>query len=144
MGDDGEETPVASSFDHRMRQTSYVRPVEQKLYDLKCESVTGRLTKSIDIDAEKRPTRKLFKKYYMPSSEATQTLFLESHKHDKYIYREGRRVECKRIHNFYTSHMFRQGYDKCFRGSQDKEKSGKSRRGSPDLFSKTSGSFLGR
>lgn len=28
-------------------------------------------------------------------------------------------MECKRIHNFYTSHMFRKGYDRCFRQTAD-------------------------
>ena len=74
MGD--EEDIVVMPFEQRMRQTEYVRPVEVKVYDLKCDNLTQRLTKSIDIDELKRPSRKLFKKYYMPSSETAQTIFL--------------------------------------------------------------------
>ncbi len=52
----------------------------------------------------------------MPNSEAMQTNYLQTiNPDDKYIYKNGKRVECKRIHNFYTSNMFRKGYDKFLR-----------------------------
>ena len=52
----------------------------------------------------------------MPNSEAMQTTYLQTiNPDDKYIYKNGKRVECKRIHNFYTSNMFRKGYDKFLR-----------------------------
>ena len=119
MGDEELDTPH-SSLEHRARQTSYVRPVEQKLFNLNYKRTEKQMSRSIDVSSIEKPSRKLFKKYYLPNSEAAQTIFLENYnRHDKYIYKEGKRVECKRIHNFYTSHMFRKGYDKCFRKTTD-------------------------
>ena len=82
-------------------------------YDFESDRPT---TRSIEVEGLEKNSRKLFKKYYMPHSEALQTNILQTvNPDDKYIYKNGKRVECKRIHNFYTSNMFRKGYDKFFR-----------------------------
>lgn len=59
---------------------------------------------------------KIFKRYYCPpSSYRDPAFFREISPEDKYIYRDGKKVECKRIHNFYTSHMYKRGYSRHYR-----------------------------
>lgn len=43
----------------------------------------------------------------------------QSSPEQKYIYINGKKTECKRIHNFYTSQNFRQSYDKAFGRTRD-------------------------
>ena len=50
-------------------------------------------SKSIDVDDYEKPSRKLFKRYFMPHSEAMQTTYLQTiNPDDKYIYKNGKRV----------------------------------------------------
>ncbi len=66
------------------------------------------------------PSSKIFKKFYMPNSRTNNPTFFKTiNPEERYIYKNGKRVECKRIHNFYTSHMFQRGYDKYFRKTID-------------------------
>lgn len=64
-------------------------------------------------------TTRIFKRYYMPSTEKAKPSFLNQPAEQKYIYINGKKTECKRIHNFYTSQNFRNSYDKAFGKTKD-------------------------
>lgn len=110
---------INNPLDQRMKRQVGIQPLPQKVFNMECtksNTVSRAPSRSIDFEEQKKPSKRLFKKFYLPSSQATQSIFLESiDPTDKYIYRDGKKVECKRIHNFYTSHMFRNGYDKYYR-----------------------------
>jgi hypothetical protein len=56
----------------------------------------------------------------MPNNEKTKPAFFKTFSPEqKYIYINGKKTECKRIHNFYTSHHFRQSYDRAFGRTKD-------------------------
>lgn len=65
-------------------------------------------------------TTRIFKRYYMPSAEkGNPNFFNQQPTEQKYIYINGKKTECKRIHNFYTSQHFRNSYDKAFGKTKD-------------------------
>lgn len=56
----------------------------------------------------------------MPNSEkANPNLLNQTSPEQKYIYINGKKTECKRIHNYYTSQNFRKSYDKAFGKTKD-------------------------
>ncbi len=56
----------------------------------------------------------------MPSGEKNHpNFFNQTSLEQKYIFINGKKTECKRIHNFYTSQNFRNSYDKAFGRTKD-------------------------
>ena len=58
-------------------------------------------------------TTRIFRKMY-GSSDKNPSFFTEEPVGQKYIYINGKKTECKRIHNFYTSQNYKTSYGKAF------------------------------
>ena len=57
---------------------------------------------------------RIFKRFYMPTDKGESSFFEEAPPGQKYIYINGKKTECKRIHNFYTSQNYKTSYGKAF------------------------------
>lgn len=55
----------------------------------------------------------------MGSSEKGSAMISQQPAEQKYIYINGKKTECKRIHNFYTSQNFRNSYDRAYGRTKD-------------------------
>lgn len=107
----------------RLRAASEYSCLRGKLMNMDCQEESQRPQSrerfgSRCSDYSSRTTR-IFKRYYMPSSEKNAPFFHQPAPEQKYIYINGKKTECKRIHNFYTSQNFRNSYDRAFGKTRD-------------------------
>lgn len=69
--EEDEESQQANfySIDQRIKHPSIVRAIEQKTFELKYDDLKPRpTTRSIEFEDSEKPSRKLFKRYYLPHS----------------------------------------------------------------------------
>lgn len=68
-------------------------------------------------------TTRIFKRFYVPSSEKPEAeVFGQPVTAQKYIYINGKKTECRRIHNFYSSQSYKTSYGKAFGRTKAKER----------------------
>lgn len=107
-----------------LRSISQYSCLRGKFLNIECDSNLSNKCKprdrysSIEGDYANRTIR-IFRRYYMPNSDTLNNSLDKTSPEQKYIYINGKKTECKRIHNFYTSQNFRQSYDKAFGKTKD-------------------------
>lgn len=107
----------------RLRAASEYSCLRGKLMNMDCREESQRPQSRERLgsrcsDYSSRTTR-IFKRYYLPCSEKNAPFFQQPQPEQKYIYINGKKTECKRIHNFYTSQNFRNSYDRAFGKTRD-------------------------
>ena len=63
-------------------------------------------------------TTRLFKRMYVPSEKMGASFFSGDEGAQKYIYINGKKTECRRIHNYYSSQNYKTSYGKAFGKTQ--------------------------
>lgn len=98
----------------------YYVPISQKTYEMRCHTVDHRdpsKRKPLQTSERdpKKETKRIFNRFFVPPSTSHSSklekviLNQETDPTGRYVYKN-KKVECRRIHNFYTTDKFKKNY----------------------------------